>query len=693
MPLFFCFLVALWQQDNVSEYGWMRDSSWAVSELEVDGTTIYVFTKHGNEVGFGNAGTYARDVLERYNRWFGSYSFDDLTIVVGYRKASINIPQLVILDSSEDPFTRLFEVSIANAIGEQYFNIPSCAESTDGTWLGKGLAAYAAMRYMEDKYGRQNSLIKTSILPPLSFRYCHRLLYYIALTNQLETPISTSVSGHGDISVADFRITYSKPALFLLTLENILGRDVFDSILKEYYKRRESRRAVDFIAMCEGASDHDLEALFEAFLNTAAFCDWSVKRVTGDAIEIENKGELDIPVHVYVQTASGEHVFPLDASERRYLIDLPPDAGEVSRVVIDSSESTLDPDYWNNYYPRRISIKPVFDFDWPSFSTYQILWSPYLWYDRYDGVKAGFYVFGDKFADFDFVKGGYQVTTGYVRGFGSRRDYPLLTYQTPVLFTSGARVRVRFDGFRSRGGDNIKFGLISNLGRPLSSKPQIEIGNMFTYGGLFTYSGLDSIDWDLGKNMSIDNHFRYRHRNLDIDVGLSIAHHTLGSEWEYLKSTFEVKRVFEIGVPLSARLFVGKIFGSAPAQERLFLSGALRTTWLANLLFGQSGLYSPQERVHIPGEGNMLGYQTLHIKSDQLYVLNLEFPARSLIRVFTDIGYYDRFAFDAGVRLVIGSETFSAMPINGFSISLNLPLYSYIEGEPWKLRWSIGFSS
>ena len=83
----------------------------------------------------------------------------------------------------------------------------------------------------------------------------------------------------------------------------------------------------------------------------------------------------------------------------------------------------------------------------------------------------------------------------------------------------------------------------------------------------------------------------------------------------------------------------------------------------------------------------------MHIKSDQMVALNLEFPSNTLIRVFTDVGYYDEFAFDVGVRLVLGTETFPVLPLYGLSISVNLPLYVYIPGEPWKLRWSIGISS
>ena len=680
---------------SLSDSTWMYDSTYTLSEHNADRTVISVFTKRGNDKGFRNAGTYAKDVLERYCRWFGDYPYDGLSIVDGYPLGGISIPQLIIMNSSEDPFTRLFEAAIANAIGEQYFNMPPCAESVDGSWLGRGLATYAAIRYMEDKYGGENSLIKTSLLPALSLRYFHRVYYYVAQTNRLEIPVSAPVSDLDDISVSYFQHTDSKTALFLFTIENILGRDVFDRILGRYYRMRMSNSAdaSDLMAMCDEASDYDLDRVFDTFTNTTAFCDWSVNRVAMNTIKVENKGDLDIPVRMHVRTQSGAFMFALDAKEKEYQIKIPLDAGEVISVAIDSSEYALDPNYWNNYFPRKVSVKPVFDFDWPSFSTYQVLWTPYLWYDTYDGVVGGFYLFGDKFADFDFVKGGYQVTSGYIYGFGSKRHYPSVRYQNPILFRDGLRVRFLCGAARARGGDEIYVGFKTDLGRPFTNNPDVGITNMITYDELSSLAGLDSTDWELGRNILVDNRFMFKHSDLVVDAGLSFAHHAIGSEWEYLKTTFDIRKTIEFGVPFNARLFVGKIFGDAPDQHRLFLSGLLRINWLADLLFNQSGTFSPQEHLHIPGDGNMPGYQTLHLKADQIYALNLEAPARSLVRIFTDIGYYDDFAFDVGLRVVVNTETIAQLPLGGLSISVNLPLYAYAPGEPWRLRWSIGFSS
>jgi hypothetical protein len=680
--------------EDVSDFVWVCDQEFGVKAYDVENIHVSIFYRPESEIHCDNTFRYVADAIFRFKRWFGDLPYGELCIVDGFYQGNVVFPQLIIIRMKEDKLTRFFETRFADQVANQWFSAVVGVDGSKNEWLGRALSTYATMRYMEDKYGVENSLIKISLLPPLSLKYYHRLYYYLMQTNEAEGPVAAALS-YFSTPISYENSVRSKPALFLLSLENLYGRDQFDEMLKGYFREHKFQhaRSEDFATMCEGADSQEVRALFEAFLHTTEYCDWAVGRVTDHTVEIENRGNLMIPIDAHVVTGSGEQVYRIDGSSRKQTIVVPDTLGEIKKVSLDPSEQTMDPDYWNNYAPRRILIKPVFDFDWPSFSAYQILWTPYLWYDNYDGMTAGFYVFGDKFADFDFVKGGNQVMAGYIYGFGSQRHYPSLTYQTPVHFQDGLRMRVLFEGLRSRGGDNVNVGFSCNLGAPFTQEPQIGITNLISYDRLSSYSGLDSIDWELGRNITLDNQFRFRHPEMNIHAGLSLAHHSLGSKWEYLKTTFVVQRSYESPIPFSVRLYVGKIFGSAPTQEMLFLSGLLRIDRFTDLFFNQFGTYSPQERIHIAGDGNMRGYQTMHIKSDQMYVLNLEFPSRSLVRIFSDIGYYEKFAFDVGMRLVVGAETFAKLPFFGFNISFNLPLYAYTPGEPWKLRWSVSFSS
>ncbi len=687
--------IARFLAEDVSDFIWVCDHDYGTETHKIAGKDVTIFYRPENEKYCNNAIRYATEAISKFNQWFGDYPYENLNIVDGFYEGRGVYPQMVVLSVREDGVTRLFESQLVDKIALQWFGAVVGSRGSAGEWLGQGLAAYATIGYMDDTYGEESSLIKTSIVPPFSLRYYHRLYYYIMHTNQLDRVVSDPASNYSDVPIAYDNSVISRPALFFLNLESLSGKNEFGEILRRYYHDHKYKNAGsdDFVETCRNLGQQYMASLVDSFVNTTYYCDWAVNRVTGHTIEIENRGNLMIPVDMHVMAELGEQVYHIDAQSKKNVIVVSDTLGTVTNVALDPTESTLDPEYWNNYWPRKISIKPIFNFDWPSLSTYQILWTPYLWYDTYDGVVGGLYLFGDKFADFDFVKGGYQVTAGYIYGFGSKRNYPSIRYQTPILFKDGVRARVLFGAARSRGGDDIYVGFKTNLGRPFTPNPQVDITNLITYDELSSYDGLDSIDWELGRNISVDNRFTFRHSDLTVDADISLAHHAIGSEWEYLKTTFEIQKTFESFIPFRTRLFVGKIFGDAPDQHRLFLNGLLRINWFADLLFNQSGTFSPQERLHVPGDGNMRGYQTLHISSDQIYALNLDFPARSLFRIFADIGYYDKFAFDVGVRLVVSAETLAQLPLYGLSISVNLPLYAYAPGEPWKLRWSIGLSS
>jgi hypothetical protein len=108
-------------------------------------------------------------------------------------------------------------------------------------------------------------------------------------------------------------------------------------------------------------------------------------------------------------------------------------------------------------------------------------------------------------------------------------------------------------------------------------------------------------------------------------------------------------------------------------------------------VFSQEGYLSPQEHVHITGDGNMNGYQTQHIKTSELYCIGLELPRNIPFRLFGDYGIYRdqtagdgslRDAYDAGLKIAIGP------------VSVNFPfLYKDLAtSQPhWTIDWSIGF--
>jgi hypothetical protein len=664
--------------ENVHDFAWVCDPNYLVERYEIDGINVDIFYQEASKRQWKNAGQYAIDAVSRFNQWFGVYPYRNLSVVDGFYAGGMEYPNLVIIGPGEHWLTRLHEIVIVHEIGHQWFYGILGSNEVDEAWLDEGFTTYAEIRYIEDKYGKRNSLIKLPLVPPLTRRYFHKLIYYITQTNDLEKPVLTSAYEFLDMPIAYANSAYSKPALFLLHLEGVLGKEQFDRILKRYFQEYEFRhpKSEDFIRVCEEESGMNLSPLFSQFLNSTAFCDWAVGKVRENTVEIENKGGLLTPVDVFIKAEHGANVFRIDASEKIHTIALPKESGKIRKVIIDPHGYSFESNYWNNYYPRRIKIKPIFDF--PSLDAYQIIFLPYVWYGTYDGIQLGTYFFGAEFADFGFIKGRHQWTLGIVRGLKSEKWYAGFNYQTPIIFRKKLRTRILLRSSNANDEYKFGFGLGNHFGVPLSNTPNLEMKNLISYYDLKSYRSVDSIDWDLGRNIISENHLKYKSANWNVDVGLSFTNELMGSEWNYVKTTLEVEKEIEVIIPFNMRFFAGKIFGNAPRQDLLFLSGALRISILADLLFGQKGYFSPQEHIHIPGDGNMRGYQTLHIKSDEVYCLNLESPSRFPVRIFADFGYYGEYAYDVGARLVLGP------------VSFNCPLYIRSD-QPWELRWSIGF--
>jgi hypothetical protein len=664
--------------ENVHDFTWVCDPDFLIKKYEIDGINVFIFYLKGDEKQWHNAGIYTLDAVKRYNRWYGKYPYRNLCVVDGYFHDGMEYPQMVIIGPGEDRFTRFFELVIIHEIGHQWFYGVLGSNEIDEAWLDEGFTTYTEIRYLEDKYGKENSLIKLPLFPPLSRRYYHKLIYYLTQTNHLEKPILTPAYEFIDIPIAYANSAYSKPALFLFNLEGIVGRERFDKTLKKYFQSYKFKhpKSKDFVKICEEVSGKDLKSIFHAMLNSTAYCDWSVKEVSGSNVVIENRGTINMPVDVLVEAESGAHVFRIDTEQRVYTIALPESSGRAKKVTVDPYGYSLEPNYWNNYYPKKLKIKPIFSL--PSFDSYQILFLPYLWYGAYDGVSVGMYLLGTQFVDFDFVRGSHQWTAGCVYGTKSKKLYPGFSYQTPIIFKKNVRTRIIFKGSNSNGEDKLRGGIASTFGVPFSRRVQIGLSHMLSYYDLRSYFSVDSMDWDFGKNIVFENHLNFKYLTWYIDIGLSATNKVIGSEFNYLKATFETKKQIDTPIPVNIRFFVGKILGDAPGQEKLFLNGVLRISMLADIIFGQAGDFSPQGHIHIPGDGNMLGYQTLHIKSEQMCCINLEFPHNSPIRMFTDFGYYDKFAFDVGACLVLGP------------VSFNVPFY-ILSDQPWKIRWSIGF--
>ena len=667
---------------NVHDFAWVCDVDFEIDKQEVDGIEIEVYYIKKHRKKWKNAGDYAVDAVERYNNWFGKYPYQKLSVVQGYFGGGMEYPNLVIIGGSEDNLTRQFELVIIHEIAHQWFYGILGSDEMDEAWLDEGFTSYAEARFFVDKYGVDNTFFKSSIIPEMPHNYINKLTYYIAVTNQLEMPILTRAYEFVDVPIAYEVAAYSKPALFLRYLEGYLGANTFDLILKEYFKRYKFKHphSEDFISLCEEISDKDLSNFFEDLLYTTKYCDWHIKKINKNLLIIENKGEFLLPVDLFIQTDNSSQVLKVDKPVDTLSFPL---AKKIKKVTIDPYDYAPESNRYNNFYPQKIAIKPLFS--WPSFDTYQVFFLPYLWYDTDDGFTPGFYLAGTQFIDADFIKGKNQWTFGYIYGMKSKKHYYSFSYQTPLIFKRGYRSHIFLKG--SNNNDEIKyqFRFINDFGLPLTTKPKINLKTFLSFNNLKSVTYMDSTDWTTAKYYLFQNQFVYNTSHWFVTFNFSGTHKYFNEGWSFAKLTLEFEKSSKLFLPpVWLRIFAGKIFGTVPTQEKLFLSGALRHTFITDLFFGQKGYASPQEHIHIKQDGNLAGYQSYHIKTDGLFCINMQLPEYFPLRIFSDFGYYYnedslkwQYAYDAGVKIVLGPLGF-VLPV-------------YIRDKFWTKNWSVEF--
>ncbi len=217
----------------------------------------------------------ARALIQCYERWFGPYPYEMLSIVLrlwpvggGHSPASFVVlnelrrtqetsAYLVDADSPVD-LSRWKEYYIAHEIAHQWWGQAVTGAEYHEQWLSEGLAQFAAVYYLKTKLGERVYL---------------NILKKFSKWTDKKSVFGPIILG-SRLSYLDFKayqaIVYNKTAVVLNMLRDILGEEAFFQGLRtffETYKYREARTA-NFIRTMEKISGLDLQAFFNGWFRS-----------------------------------------------------------------------------------------------------------------------------------------------------------------------------------------------------------------------------------------------------------------------------------------------------------------------------------------------------------------------------------------------------------------------------------------
>ncbi|MEM6645959.1 MAG: M1 family metallopeptidase, partial [Bacteroidota bacterium] len=234
--------------------------------------------------------------LAYMDRWVGQYPYPTLTVVDAIGGAGgMEYPTFFTVGTvyRQPAWSRFLEVITIHEFIHQYFQGLIASNEAEEAWLDEGITSYLEMRIMDEAYG-PGSMLNIPGLRISDSDY-QRLAYTRSFPGR--GIIATRAWEHRYAS--DFpKLAYNKPAVVLKTLEQYLGWDTMEEVLKMYYARWRFRHPTtrDFIAVAEEVAQQDLSWFFDQFLYDDVVVDYRVVSIatrTADAAGVTSTVVLE----------------------------------------------------------------------------------------------------------------------------------------------------------------------------------------------------------------------------------------------------------------------------------------------------------------------------------------------------------------------------------------------------------------
>ena len=340
--------------EDVHDFSWTASPLYTVINDQWEGVQIHLLMQPDRVPT--QAGRYlqsAKAVLSYFDRWIGRYPYPTLTIVDpqwnALRAGGMEYPTLITGGSLwgwPEAIKYIPEGVVVHEFGHQYWYGLVGSNEFEEAWLDEGINQYSETRIMDTLYGS-----KTSIANLFGIREGDMEFSRSGYTRQRNPKIAPTFTKAWEYTAGGYgEMTYDKSALFLATLERLIGRPVMDEIMRTYFERWKFRHpsSRDFIAVVNDVVPRrlgtkfgkDMNWFFDQVLYGTDVCDYEltsisnspVARLTGivdsagvqgetrdgdrddgareyrSTVLISRLGEIRMPVDILVHFSDGKEV-------------------------------------------------------------------------------------------------------------------------------------------------------------------------------------------------------------------------------------------------------------------------------------------------------------------------------------------------------------------------------------------------
>jgi len=252
-------------QDRVHDFAWFADKRFIVAHDTVtlaSGKSVdcFAFFLPGKNPAWSKSIRYMKDALHFRSSLIGEYPFDVVTAVEAKTpsEGGMEYPTITLISEGMGP--RELDFTIEHELGHNWFYGVLATNERQFPWMDEGINTYYDLRYSAWKYHDNSGAthIKQGVIGNKLPENLDVLFTKVLEKEKLDQPISTNSA---DFNAINYNlIAYTKTALWMEKLETDLGRQVFDSAMREYYLRWQFRHPYpeDFRKVMEDVSGRSL---------------------------------------------------------------------------------------------------------------------------------------------------------------------------------------------------------------------------------------------------------------------------------------------------------------------------------------------------------------------------------------------------------------------------------------------------
>lgn len=249
-------------QKNVHDFAWFADKNFVVKKDTLalpSGRVINVaayYSPDNKEVWKHSLNYLKKSILTR-SQWLGEYPFDVVTAVeakMGF-SGGMEYPTITSISPMSDP--RSLELTIEHEVGHNWNYGILASNERDHPWMDEGINSYYDARYEGDPPLPTGNFFKRRM--PTDFA---DVMYRAIISEKTDQPIETTSEAFTDQNYG--LIAYYKTSLWMKKLEQTLGRPMFDSAMRQFYRQWQFKhpQPEDFKESIEATTGENLDVLF-----------------------------------------------------------------------------------------------------------------------------------------------------------------------------------------------------------------------------------------------------------------------------------------------------------------------------------------------------------------------------------------------------------------------------------------------